>query len=49
MTTIFQPNKKFWGIKVEEVYAGDYIIWKLQIKNPFRKNDKSNKNKKKIK
>ena len=25
---------------MEEIYAGDYLIWQLQIKSPFRKDDK---------
>ena len=27
--------KRFWGIEYEEIYTGDFIIWRFHIRNPF--------------
>lgn len=32
MTT---DTKKIWGIRYEEIWSDNYLLWKLYIKNPF--------------
>jgi len=32
MTTKF----KIWGLEVEELFDGDFLIWRTEIRNPFR-------------
>jgi len=36
----FVNNNKIWGISYEEIHSGDYLLWKFQIRNPFRKENK---------
>jgi hypothetical protein len=38
LTTAPTILKKIWGIKYEEIYSDDYLLWKLYIKKPFFNN-----------
>jgi len=31
---------KIWGLNIEEIISDEYILWKIEIRNPFKENNK---------